>query len=217
MVYAYSLLSMRVHGVFAQLYLHNEPKKRVLSMGFMHVLVHPLGLVNKQNTGIWCRFENVIKYRNGILQETSIGFWISTPMVLLVWHLYYNDVILMIAIQTGPIYTIENTTRNEYIKYILVFNSNNRIGFKIPMPTSCNIHLSQQEERTYMYAMVLFHQSTSKKGLFWGNLTFFVAVDGNLVRFFKGKRVTKLIGWEQLYRGQTSCCDWALPYLWVCE
>ena len=37
MVYAYSLLSMRVHGVFAQVYLHSEPKKRVLSMGFMHV------------------------------------------------------------------------------------------------------------------------------------------------------------------------------------
>ena len=37
-----------------------KPKERVLSMGFMHVPVHPLGLVNKQNTGIWCRFESVI-------------------------------------------------------------------------------------------------------------------------------------------------------------
>ena len=108
-------------------------------MGFMHVPVHPLGLVNKQNTGIWCRFESVIKYRNDFLQETSIGFWISTPMVLLVRHLYYNDVILMIVIQTGPIYAIENTTRNEYIKYISVFNSNTRISLKVPMPTIRNI------------------------------------------------------------------------------
>ena len=45
----------------------------------------------------------------------------------------------MIDIQTGPIYTIENTTRNEYIEYISIFNSNYRIGFKIPMPTSRNI------------------------------------------------------------------------------
>ena len=41
-------------------------------------------------------------------------------MVLLVWQLYYSDDILMIAIQTDPIWhlSIKKNPRNEYIEYI---------------------------------------------------------------------------------------------------
>ena len=54
--------------------------------------------------------------------------------IILVWRLFYSDDILMLDIQTVPIY-ISQLKKLRRMK-ILVFDSKYRIGFEIPTPAS---------------------------------------------------------------------------------
>ena len=83
-------------------------------------------------------------------------------MVLFVWQLYYSDDILMIAIQTDPIWhlPIKKNPRNEYIEYI-DFDSRYCISLEIPTPASPS-SLTHNTLLNFLKILVSYHTSELK-------------------------------------------------------
>ena len=90
----------------------------------------------------WNIYFKISVYNCTKFEHQNIGLWYQIQylfkMVLLVCSLYYSDNILIIGIQTDPIYYpyIQRPQRNK----CSIIDSKSRIGFEIPTPASPGIH-----------------------------------------------------------------------------